>query len=392
MGVVTTPVRSGAYALRIDYSTTTLTQGRATQINLGLGSTNTMFTRFYLYITAIPTERSAVFRWNSVTTGAGTRGSVSLNTDGSVQIYNGSTSVGSASSPLATNTWYRIETSSVSNGTTQTITLLVDGVTVASGVSFANTNADGTVAQLGWSASGAAGPTKSGTYYIDDFAVNYEAGTSQTSFPGDGKLVMLLPASDSAVGTGWTLGTGTATGGNAHTALANRPPLGVADLTAGSDTKQVRNAASAANSDLDIAVTDYATAGIAAADTISMVGPLFSVGAPSATSPKSGSIQLVSNPAGSLISFGGFYQGANAGTFPTGWVVGGASAANVYGDIASANRGTNPVIRIRQVTSSTRIAMIDFMSVYVDYVAASPTPAPAPIRVIRQAVNRAFSY
>lgn len=395
MAVVTGPaVRSGNYALKVDYSTTASTGGRVTQVTVGGGATNTLFIRTYIYITSAVTERCAFIRTNSAASAVGTRGSISLNTDGSIQIYNGATAVGSASAPLSLNTHYRVELSSICNGTNQTVTLLLDGSTVASAQSFANTNADSTTVQLGWSATGTAGPTKAGTFYLDDFAVNYEGGTSQTTFPGDGKVLLLLPVADSAVGTGWTLGTGTATGGNAWAALDNTPPQGVADLTAGSDTKQVRNAASAANSALDLFVTDYATAGIATADTVTLVTILFSTGAPSATSAKSGSMQIVSNPAGVLTSIGTFYAGAVAATYPTGWISGGETGGiTVYGDIASGSRATRPVIRVQQVTSSTRISLVDAVGLYVEYVAAAaPTAAPKPILVMSQAVNRAFSY
>ena len=373
--VDTTTVRSGTYSYKVSYSTTASTTGRAGMITLNTGPTNTLFCRFYLNITTIPNERSQLIRTWNVTTGLGTRGSLSINTDGSLQLYNGASTVGSASSPLTTNQWHRVEYSIICNGTNQVMSLLVDGVSVASGVSFANTNADYTV-QFGWSATGTAGPTKTGTYYIDDVVFNYDAGGGQTGFPPtDSKLILLLPVADSAVGTGWTLGTGTATGGNAWAALDNIPPQGVADLTAGSDTKQVRNAAAAANSNLDLSIMDYAAAGIAAADTINAVSPLFYTGAPVATSAKAGSFQILSNPVGASVSLTQFYSGAAAGTFPTGWQIVVSTSAIVEGDIAAGNRSTRPVVRLQQVTSSTRIAMACLASLYVDYTPAALPPS-----------------
>lgn len=366
-------VRSGTYSYKVSYSTTASTTGRAGMITLNTGTTNTLFCRFYLYITSIPNERSQLIRTWNVTTALGTRGSLSINTDGSLQLYNGATTVGSASTALTTNTWHRVEYSVICNGTNQVMSLLVDGVSVASGVSFANTNADYTL-QFGWSATGTAGPTKTGTYYIDDVVFNYDAAGGQTGFPpADSKLILLLPVADSAVGTGWTLGTGTATGGNAWAALDTIPPQGVADLTAGSDTKQVRNAAAAANSNLDIAVMDYAAAGIESADTINLVAPFFYTAAPVATSAKAGTYQVLSNPVGASVSLTQFYSGVAAGTFPTGWQIVVSTSAIVEGDIAAGNRSTRPVVRLQQVTSSTRIAMACLASLYVDY-----TPAAVP--------------
>lgn len=374
MGAVTSPVRSGNYSLRVDYSTTASTGGRVNNLVTGAGSANTLFIRIYLYVAAIPTERSAVIRTHNVGTAVGTRGSVSLNTDGSVQVYNGATAVGSASSALTTNTWYMIELSSNCTGTNQVVTLQVDGVPIASGVSFANTNQD-TAVQLGWSATGTAGPTKAGTYYIDDYAVNYEGGTNQTTFPGTGSLLMLLPVSDSAIGTGWTTSGGATTG--LWDNVNNTPPTGIADTTANAG-HQIRNAASAANSNYDAAVTDYAAAGIAASDTITLVAFLIGTGAPSATSPKAGTTIIVSNPVGAAASSSfNFYQGTTvAGTYPTGWQWRMSSNNTEVGDISAGNRTVQPVIRVTQVTSSTRIAMVDFLGMYVEYVPGTPSFLP----------------
>ncbi len=208
----------------------------------------------------------------------------------------------------------------------------------------------------------------------------------------DGKIVLLKPTADSAVGTGWTLGTGTAIAGNTgKTAVANTPPLGVADLAAGSDPKQIRNASSNANVNYDATMTTYTAAGLSTGDTVNVVVPIVYTAAPVVTSAKAGTVGVVSNPAITSIALGAggtagaFWSGVAGGTFSTGWK---ASYGTVT-YIPSVTLGTAPVMRITQVTASTRIAVVCGMFMYVDYSPTPPPVKPRPIMGASVAVLRA---
>jgi hypothetical protein len=192
-----------------------------------------------------------------------------------------------------------------------------------------------------------------------------------------------VPTGDNAVGTGWTLGTGTATGGNAFAAVDNAPPLGVADLTAGSDPKQIRNATANANSAYNANMTTYTAAGVGASDVLQCIQAFAVTGAPVATSAKTGSMRILSNPVDpGLVAFSNstFYHGSTvAGTYPTGWrtqvgTIYDRSNANLAA-LTSANYGTAPVVSVNQVTSSTRIAMVTAVHMRVEYL---PGTAPVP--------------
>ncbi len=232
--------------------------------------------------------------------------------------------------------------------------------------------------QFGWVEA----PGASKVLYLDDYACNDSSGGSQNTWPGSGKVVLLKPGTDSAVGSGWTLGTGTAIAGNSGaTAVKNTPPLGVADLAAGSDTKQIRNASSA-TADYDTGLDSYTTAGISANDTINVVVPHIITAAPVTTAAKTGQLVLVSNPAGATDSFSTFYSGVNAGTYATGW----KTTIGTPQYAPSVTLGTRPVLRA-DITggTATRIAMVCSMGMYVDY---TPAPIRAPEIVALQAVNR----
>jgi hypothetical protein len=208
-----------------------------------------------------------------------------------------------------------------------------------------------------------AGDTVASTFtlYFDDFVAD------SSVIPGEGAVVLLKPTGDQAW-FGWRLGTNTAFG-NGYESVNNTPPLGVADLAAGSDPKQIRNAVASANDSYDALMTTYTAAGIGAGSTIEAIRPIVLTAAPVTTSAKLGTVGVVSNPTIANVSLGAtgtagaFWSGVTAGTFPTGWKFSGGT----FTVAPAVTLGTAPVMRITQVTSSTRIAMVCFMGMYVDY-------------------------
>lgn len=301
--------------------------------------------------------------------------SARLGTDGTIQLWNGvggtpGSQVGSSSAvqPSGLGTYFRVELRVLyGTGAIDEIELYVNGsqVAVATGQTLSESAPSGVF--VGWvDAAGVGGPT----LLVDDVAVNDDQGASQASWPGDGKVVLLKPISDNAVGAGWTLGTGTAIASNSgSTAVKNTPPLGVADLAAGSDVKMIRNASANANTNYDANLTTYTTAGVGASDTINVLDPIVNTSAPVVTSAKAGTIGISSNPVianialGAAGTAGAFWQGNAGGTYPTGWKW--SHGTTTYAP--SVTVGSSPVARITQVTSSTRIADVDFLGMYVDY-------------------------
>lgn len=282
------------------------------------------------------------------------------------------TTVGS-SVAFSSGTWHRVELSGLVNtGTVDTVEAYLDGTLISSATGLAISDSVFGKAKIGWIT---ASPGTNRIMYIDDVALNDDQGAAQNTYPGDGKIVILLPTADSAVGTGWTLGTGTAISANSgSTAVKNTPPVGVADLTAGSDTEQIRNASSNANVNYDATMTTYTAAGVGASDTINVIISAIATAAPVVTSAKAGTVGVVSNPAIANVSLGSggtagaFWSGVAGSFYPTGWKI--SRGTTTYAP--SVTFGTAPVMRVTQVTASTRIADVCFMGIYVDY-----TPAGA---------------
>jgi hypothetical protein len=347
----TSIVRTGTYSGKV-----ALTSGATGFFSL---LTPPGYARFYVRITGRPATTARILFGSS----AGANINLRLNPNGTIAFYTGSTLVGTSTAALTDiSRWYMIEVRQT-NGSSVTV-LQIDGVAEVTGSPSA------------WGLSGACGSTDTvaDTYtaYFDDVSLDGAA------FPGPGKVVLLKPTADSAGGTGWRLGTNSALGGNGFGSVDNTPPVGVADLAAGSDPKQIRNATANANDSFDATMTTYTAAGIASGDTINAVDPFVLTAAPVSTSAKAGTVGVVSNPAIANIALsadgvsGAFWQGNAGGTYNTGWKLS-------HGTLTlapSVTLGTAPVMRITQVTSSTRIAMVCFMGMYVDY-----TPAVAAAQI-----------
>lgn len=254
--------------------------------------------------------------------------------------------------------WHRVEVSynmpSTSGNTT--VDCYLDGTRVGTGYSGNMRNLSANGCRLGATAVSSTVLD----WALDDFALNDDGGgaTQQNSRPGDGKIVLLRPISDSAIGTGWAAGGGGTT--NLFTAVDNTPPVGVADT--GTNTSQIRQPTSNATANYDATLTSYTTAGVGASDTIQLCQWCINHGTASATSPPTRAGQLVSNPAeaGEVTLT---TPTAAAGTFPTNWLW----HLGPLNYMPTVTKGTSPVMRIGKRTASTRVVDVDAMGLYVEY-------------------------
>lgn len=306
------------------------------------------YTMFAIYVVTRPTSQR-------VMAGNNTAGNATLrmNADGSIAYYQDTPGTLIGTSPvLALNTWYYLGFRQVTGTSVDLLT--IDGVSAINGTV--------TLSGVGTAIGAITGEASPMEFYVDDI-VQDSAGLLATPK----KVVTLLPTSVSATGLGWTNDAATTT--NLFNAVKNTPPTGIADTVAGTGLHQIRNATANATSNMDFACTSYTAAGVGASDTIDAVQVTCATSAPLVTSAKLGTIGIVSNPAVANIALGpggtagSFWGGVAAGTFPTGWKMS-------YGTLALAptvTKGTSPVVRVTQTTSSTRIAMVSALGITVAY-------------------------
>ncbi len=388
--VVASPVRTGGFAASCA-SGAGNADSFVRYVQNGVASTSFYFRAYFCFAQLPGTDVIVMILGTAATNGVSLR----VTTGGKVRVFNEATGLQVGSDSAATivadsTTWYRFEVSTTNNGSNQQTNVegQLDGVQIAASAVAAAANAT-LSPQLGWSA--APGATK--TVYIDDVALNDSNGAAQNSFPGSGSVVLLVPTADSARGTGWVNDANGTT--NFFDATDNKPPAGIADTTSSTGLHQIRNGTSNANSSYDATMQSYTAGGVPTGATVNVVDPLVATGAPVTTSAKTGTVGVVSNPAIANIDLsdvGGtnvFYSGANAATYPTGWKFSHGTATYA----PSVTLGTAPVMRITQVTSSTRIAMVCFMGIYVDYTPAATGFVADPIEArYQQAVYRAATF
>lgn len=301
------------------------------------------------------TPAAAMFPLDLVANGIGvafaqweTNGTITLRDSNAAQ-------VGSPSAVLADNTYYRLELGLIIPAAgLGTAELYLNGTLVASSaaVDVNNSVTTMTLRVIEQSAS-------SSTMYADDIAINDDTGADQNGYPGSGKVVLLKPVADSAIGTGWVAGAGGTT--NLWDAVDAVQPAGVV-LASATNTSQIKNAdATAGNLAYDAAVTDYNTAGILGK--IKLTRGVFRLSGSSTTGTNDALGRVVSNPADAADTTFTAAFDVVAGTDPTGW--GTWQTPVVYNPVVS--RPTRPVVRIIKNAAISRTHMADLMGLMVEY-------------------------
>jgi hypothetical protein len=308
------------------------------------------FVHFGLYVATLPSIDRLVFGTISAT-----RINLRLTSAGTLTCYANTTLLGTSAAYFATPGWHWV---GVRTGTGTSVDFLqVDGHTEVNATATL-TATSGVVGFWGTEATAV-------DAYIDDLMID-DTGLLQPS-----NVNIALPISDNARGSGWVGGAGGTT--NLWDAVNNIPPVGVADT--GTDTSQIRNATAAASTNYDANLQSYTTLGLGPEDVVLAVQPLISTAAPVVTSAKQGTVGMASNPAITLVALGAggtsgaFWSGLAGGTFVTGW----KASFGTLTTTPVVTLSTSPVMRVQQVTSSTRIADVCFMGLLVAW-----TPAPLP--------------
>src|SRR3972149_4417022 len=184
--IVTSPVRSGTYALSSDVSSSQA-WARYTFASPGI---EVVYYRFYLRIATSVSETVNIFDVNSPTEGLSVH--IGLTSSNTLQLINDagvpSGQVGSDSSALSLNQWYRVELA-VDSSTIIAVTLeaRLDGTPFASG------EVEWDAGDQGYIDFGIVGIITSGTILFDDLAINDSSGSFQNSWPGEGEIIHLRP-------------------------------------------------------------------------------------------------------------------------------------------------------------------------------------------------------
>lgn len=280
--------------------------------------------------------------------------SLSLETDGKVSYFDGTSNVGQ-SAPLSTGTWYWVAWVAASAFTGTLLT--IDGAVAVTGTS-------GT---MGSTLVGFTGTEASAVdCYFDDLIGD------DANLPVSCKVVLLVPISDNA-NTAWTRGAGVTTTG-LFNPVSTRPPPGVVSASE-TDSTNIESASNTGTANYIANLTTYSTAGIVAADTILAVRLLIQEGEDISTGVKTGSYESTANPviASATFTFG---NASAHGTSPTNW-----SFQSVVAASPSVTLGSSLTMKVIKTDTTTRVACVDFMGAYVAYtpgVTRVPHSSPYP--------------
>lgn len=193
------------------------------------------YVRTYIYIAAAPTVGVCEVIRMYASGAAAQRGGIELNADRTLTLRDQAGVAVASSSALTLNQWHRVELYAQQSTTSMTARV--------NGVQFALTVA----ATIGtYDAVYFGSPTTAASFdvYFDDIAINDTTGSSQISWPGAGKIKMLVP--DGNTTNGWQNTTGGAGSSNNYTLVDETTPNDATDFvqTATSATDQYTMSAS----------------------------------------------------------------------------------------------------------------------------------------------------
>lgn len=205
----TTTKRTGAAAMRCNPSAATayVQSDYADETTIHLG-------RVYIYIASAPAALTDIFIFGDNANSYTAR--IRLATDRTLELWSDSAKVGSSSSAIPLNEWHAVELSYDDSVANNTIVGRLDFVQFATGNGGDN----------GGNGRFRCGIITSTTadVYFDDLAINNSTGSSETSWPAEGKIFRMNPNNSGDANSFATQTGGTAGSANNYTRINETTP------------------------------------------------------------------------------------------------------------------------------------------------------------------------
>lgn len=198
--IQTTTVRSGTYAAQVTSLGSGISKGLSYDYSSAV-SNGPHFYRFYLRVATLPSAENYI----CYITGTGEI-DLTLDNTGALRLYDEDGVIGSPSSALSLNTWYRIEITfdGTAAAGSHIVRARIDGTEFAGA---SNRSMSGGLKTFVFGGNLADEANTTGNWYFDDIGINDSTGSFQNSYPGEGEIIHLRPnaAGDNAQ---WAGGTG----------------------------------------------------------------------------------------------------------------------------------------------------------------------------------------
>jgi len=221
--ISTTNARSGTYCYRVNSLASGVSERARIQFAAS-ASNGPYFFRVYFYFVTFPSaENRIMYVSNTATQDTTVAAYITIDNGGLLRLYDSTGQVGSASSALSTATHYRIELKVDRSpaGGSQIVAGLLNGIAFAT--DSTRTIANG-INHFYVGGNLHLETQTTGTWSIDDIAINDSTGGNQTSYPGSGKVICLRPNASGDSNSFAVQVGGTAGSTNNYTRVSEVPP------------------------------------------------------------------------------------------------------------------------------------------------------------------------
>lgn len=187
--ISTSTYRSGAAALQVSSLSSSTREALNYQF-AALSNNGPYYARAYLYVVTPPSAENRIIDLRN--TGGTALAYITLDNNRQLKLYDEDGQVGSASSTLDSNRWYRIELKfdGTGAGSTDIIEAKIEGISFATS---STRNLSAGVAQFGAGGNLNSESETTGEWYFDDIGINRNIGDTQNEYPGNGRIVHLHP-------------------------------------------------------------------------------------------------------------------------------------------------------------------------------------------------------
>lgn len=182
-----TTIRTGTYSLKVSAAGVG-DRFRWDKRFISSNGNGPYYARVYMRVADLPDALTTIL--NMASDASASKGTIKLNSDGTLELWDDTGQVGSDSSALSLNQWYRIEIYFYNNTASGFLELnaRIDGS------SFASTTTDTHTGGVSRCLPGVGTATATNyVIYFDDFAINDTSGSFQNTWPGNGGIVNLRP-------------------------------------------------------------------------------------------------------------------------------------------------------------------------------------------------------
>lgn len=193
----TTTVRSGAVSHSIASLVSTTAKGIRQRV-VSPEANGPFFARAYYRYATLPTAENTIIQLNDTLDFAAPVARITIDSGGLLRLYDEDGVIGSASSALSANTWYRIEIQfdRTAAAGSHVLRAKLGSSSDLSEVEFAgasNRDIVGGVESFNWGGNLNSEAQTTGAWFFDDLAFNNSTGSFQNSYPGPGRIIHLSP-------------------------------------------------------------------------------------------------------------------------------------------------------------------------------------------------------